>query len=128
MSSGQFVVHNVARSTNNHRLGREGEERVARYWQDHGWFVLARNYRGRGFEIDLIVQRGSTLVFVEVKARRCLDDWQLHEFITEQKRRALQRGAEQFIAERCPDADCYRFDLCLLSANKITVVTDVLAS
>lgn len=128
MLSGQFVVRDVARSVNNHWRGKQGEERVARYWQQRGWLVLARNYRGRGFEIDLIVQRGNTLVFVEVKARRRLNGWQLHEFITEQKRRALQRGAERFIAERRPVADCYRFDLCLLTANEITVVTDVLAS
>ena len=119
----------MARSTtNNHRWGKQGEELVARYWQERGWVVLAKNYRGRGFEIDLIVQRGRTLVFVEVKARRYLGDWQLTEFITEQKGRALQRGAKRFLAERCPDADSYRFDLCLLIGNKITVVSDILAS
>lgn len=128
MLFGQFAVPEVVRSTNNYQLGKQGEERVARYWQGRGWSVLARNYRGRGFEIDLVVQRGKTLVFVEVKARRQLASWQLHEFITEQKRRALQRGAERFVAEHRPNADCYRFDLCLLTDNGITVVADILAS
>lgn len=115
-------------STDNHWRGKRGEERVARYWQSNGWLILAKNYRGRGFEIDLIVQRGGTLVFVEVKARQYSGDWQLHEFITEQKRRSLQRGAEQFIAEYHPEADCYRFDLCLLLGGELTVITDILGS
>lgn len=48
-------------------------------WIAMGWLILkgyrplARRYRGRGGEIDLIMQRGTTLLFIEVKARRSLD-------------------------------------------------------
>lgn len=110
------------------RRGREGEEAVAAWWQARGWRVLARNYCGRGFEIDLIVNKARTLAFVEVKTRQRDLLHTLDEFITTRKRKALQLGAQYFIAEHQPDADHYRFDLCLYNAQgKVTVLPDVLA-
>ncbi|MDE3269252.1 MAG: ribonuclease HII [Pseudomonadota bacterium] len=107
-------------------LGNRAEELVANAWQRQGWRVLARNYRGIGFEIDLITQRGKTLVFVEVKARSSLaKNWQVEDFISERKRSSLQRGAEHFIASQTPTADHYRFDLCIVVNNHINVLTDV---
>ena len=110
------------------RRGREGEDAVAAWWQARGWRVLARNYCGRGFEIDLIVSKARTLSFVEVKARQCDLLHTLDEFITPRKRKALQRGAQHFIAKQQPEAEHYRFDLCLYNAQgKVTVLPDVLA-
>ena len=51
-------------------LGRAGEDRAARYFEDRGYAVLARNWRCREGEIDLVVARGDDLVVVEVKTRR----------------------------------------------------------
>ncbi len=56
-----------ARST-----GRAAEEVVARWLQRSGWTILARNWRGTRGELDIVVASGSTIVFVEVKARRHL--------------------------------------------------------
>ena len=101
---------------------------VAAWWQARGWRVLACNYCGRGFEIDLVVSKARVLVFVEVKARRRDLQRALVEFITPRKRRALQRGARHFITARQPDVDHYRFDLCLYSGDgRITVMSDILA-
>ncbi len=105
-----------------------GEDAAAAWWEARGWCILARNYRGRGFEIDLIAAKERNLAFIEVKARRRELTRTLAEFITPRKRMALQRGAQHFITEHQPDADHYRFDLCLYSAwGKITVLPDVLA-
>ncbi|MGB5208749.1 MAG: YraN family protein, partial [Azonexus sp.] len=49
--------------------GREAEERAARHLESRGLRVVARNFRIRGGEIDLICRAGSTLVFVEVRLR-----------------------------------------------------------
>jgi putative endonuclease len=53
------------------RLGRYGEEIVARRLVAQGWSIVARNARVGGVrgELDLIALDGPTLVFVEVKAR-----------------------------------------------------------
>ena len=51
-------------------LGRAGEDRAARYFEALGFTVLARNWRCRDGEIDLVVADRSAVVVVEVKTRR----------------------------------------------------------
>ena len=50
-------------------LGREGEDRVARYLKQNGYIIVKRNYRERFGEIDIIAENNTYLVFVEVKTR-----------------------------------------------------------
>ena len=51
-------------------LGKEGEDLACRELRRRGYAVLARRYRTRFGEIDIIARDGDTLVFVEVKTRR----------------------------------------------------------
>jgi putative endonuclease len=49
-------------------------ERIAAWWlRLHGWRILAQRARVAGGEVDLVARRGSTLAFVEVKARASAD-------------------------------------------------------
>ncbi|MDP1996955.1 MAG: YraN family protein, partial [Gallionella sp.] len=50
--------------------GAQAEQHAARYLQQQGLKPVAQNYRSRFGEIDLIMQDGATLVFVEVRLRR----------------------------------------------------------
>ena len=50
--------------------GRRGDALVGRYLEEGGWTILARNYRSRYGEIDLIAENGTFLAFVEVKLRK----------------------------------------------------------
>jgi putative endonuclease len=52
--------------------GRRAESWAALYLRLKGYRILARGYSVRGGEIDLIAQRGSSVVFVEVKYRPTL--------------------------------------------------------
>jgi putative endonuclease len=54
------------------KLGRLGERRAAWFYRLRGYRIVDRNVRMRGGEIDLVVQRGRLLVFVEVKARQSI--------------------------------------------------------
>ena len=61
-----------------------------------GYRVLARRFAVSGGEIDLIVQRGQTIAFVEVKARDDLDA--AASAILETKRRRISRAARVWLA------------------------------
>lgn len=49
--------------------GQEAEERAAHYLESQGLTILARNFRRRAGEIDIVAQDGGTLAIVEVRAR-----------------------------------------------------------
>ena len=50
--------------------GRVAEDSVARHYERRGFRVLRRRWRGRGGELDLVLQSGDDVVFVEVKKAR----------------------------------------------------------
>ncbi|MDO5529346.1 MAG: YraN family protein [Paracoccus sp. (in: a-proteobacteria)] len=49
------------------------EDGVARHYSDRGYALLAKRWRGKAGEIDLICRKGDCYVFVEVKSSSCLD-------------------------------------------------------
>jgi len=74
-------------------LGRAGEDRAARYFEERGYRILARNWRCREGELDLIVATESELVVVEVKTRRGVAYGHPLEAIDARKRLRLWRLA-----------------------------------
>jgi putative endonuclease len=61
-----------------------------------GYRLLARRYSASGGEIDLIVKRGDTIAFVEVKARDAMDD--ALGAISPRKRERFSRAARAWVA------------------------------
>jgi putative endonuclease len=57
------------RDLSNKALGAYGESLVARWYETRGYTVVARNWRCREGEVDLIVALANTVVFCEVKTR-----------------------------------------------------------
>ena len=51
-------------------LGKQGEDLACREIRRRGYALLARRYRTRWGEIDIVARDGDTLVFIEVKTRR----------------------------------------------------------
>ena len=51
-------------------LGKHGEDLACRELRRRGYALLARRYRTRWGEIDIVARDGRTLVFIEVKTRR----------------------------------------------------------
>ena len=60
-----------------------------------GYRPLARRYSASGGEIDLIMKRGDTVVFVEVKTRGVMDD--ALGAISAQKRERFSRAARAWV-------------------------------
>ncbi len=92
-------------------MGRLAEDLSAWYFRLKGYRILARNWRTRFGEIDLIVQKGKTLVFVEVKARRSQRKGSPEEALTPAKKKKLLRLAEAYLSANPNAATVYRFDL-----------------
>lgn len=74
-----------------------GAERAALVWlMAKGYRPLARRYAEAGGEIDLVMRRGGTIAFVEVKTRASMDDALVS--IDEAKRRRIRRAARAWQA------------------------------
>lgn len=79
------------RTADRRATGASGEEVVARWLTGRGWRVLARNWRCRSGEIDIIaIEPGGAVVAFEVKTRRGLGYGDPLESITRAKLRRLR--------------------------------------
>ena len=80
--------------------GAIGENLAAEYLMKKGFRVMARNYRSRKAEIDLIVQRDNWLVFVEVKTRNSNAWGEPESFVNSLQRRLIYEAAEEYIFKK----------------------------
>lgn len=90
--------------------GKAGEQYAADYLAGKGYRIVTRNYRCREGEIDIIAERGSFLVFVEVKERKTNALVSPLESITPNKRARMLRTASAYLL-RHPCALQPRFDV-----------------
>lgn len=91
-------------------LGRRGEDLAAHFLEDAGYHLIERNWRCRQGEIDIVAERGDTIVFVEVKTRSSLAFGHPFEAITASKLARLRGLAGAWCAERSPSATRIRLD------------------
>jgi putative endonuclease len=92
-------------------LGRAGEDAAVAFYVRKGFTVVERNWRCSAGEIDLIVRRGSLLVFCEVKTRSNMTRGLPSEAVDRRKQARLRRLAGRWLAERRPRARDLRFDV-----------------
>ena len=99
-------------------LGRRGEQMAAEHLVRRGFTIVARNYRPRWGEIDIIAFDGRTLTFCEVKSRRVRTPLRgpaerpPFESLHPRKRAQVRRMARHWISEQYerPYAPVIRFD------------------
>ncbi|MBI5303598.1 MAG: YraN family protein [Chloroflexi bacterium] len=101
-------------------LGDAGERLAARFLEQRGYAILARNYRTRAGEIDLIAQDAGGLAFVEVRTRRGDAMGAPEESLTPRKRAHLLATAQAFLASHVEHADCaWRIDLVAIELDRV---------
>lgn len=110
-----------------HELGRRGEWYAAWFYRLHGFRVVARNVRTRGGEIDLIVRRGGTLAFVEVKARASVAAGEGSDAVTREKQSRIARLAGRWLAQH-PHEGEIRYDVLSLRWTGLRFVTTQFAN
>ena len=82
--------------------GFAAERRAVWWYRLRGWKILGENVWAAGNELDLIVRRGRTLRFVEVKEKKGSRYGDPLEMLTAEKQRRLRRAAEAWLGTR-PD-------------------------
>lgn len=99
----------------NHQGGIEAEEIAATHLQHNGYRILARRYKCKQGEIDIIAEKDGLIAFVEVKSRRSelLDDP-----IGKTGKRRIAGAALQYISEN-PEISNYemRFDFIFVDSR-----------
>lgn len=92
-------------------LGRQGEALAAAYLEQCGYVIVARNYRSRQGELDLVAEDGGTIAFVEVKTRRDGAAVGPFEAVTKAKQRQMARVALDYLARHGQEERPARFDV-----------------
>ena len=78
-------------------MGQWGEEQVAEKLRRDGWTVVARNFRCRFGELDLVAENKTFLVFVEVKLRKDDRFGSACEAVTTSKQHKLRAAAQYYL-------------------------------
>ena len=99
------------------KLGAKGERRARWFYRLRGYRVLEANVKLRGGELDLVVQRGRTLVFVEVKTRQSLRAGHGYHAVDLRKQFRLVRLVDEYLATRVVGRVRIRYDVMSLFWN-----------
>jgi putative endonuclease len=96
---------------NKHKVGLRGQDEAENFLARRGCEILARNYRIRSGEIDLIARDGEYIAFVEVKFRTGAGFGLPRESVTAAKQRKIIRAALHYIAAKNLHSQDFRFDV-----------------
>lgn len=93
--------------------GAQAEQLAVQYLQQQGLKLIVQNFHSRFGEIDLIMQHGTTLVFIEVRLRRNAGFGGAAASIDARKQQRIISTAQQYLAGLARIPAC-RFDVVLL--------------
>lgn len=116
------------RGARSHLSGLSAEAAVAALYGRAGAVVLARRWRGKAGEIDLVLREGEVTVFVEVKSSR--DHARAAQRLSPAQARRILRAAEEWLATRPAGAPAEtRVDVALVDASgRIEIVENALSA
>ena len=103
--------------TTNKQLGDRGEQVVADFLTAAGHEIVARNYKTKLFEVDIISQKAQVLYFTEVKYRSGRDFGEALDFIDKKKQQKMHLAVEGFMATHPEYAD-FRPTLAVAAVDK----------
>ena len=84
--------------TSTRAVGNAGEDKACLWLRSHGYEIVARNWRTRRGEIDIIAQKDGMLVFAEVKTLPSGDLETLAHELDRRKQRRIVETAQLFLA------------------------------
>ncbi|MCL2404117.1 MAG: YraN family protein [Defluviitaleaceae bacterium] len=96
---------------NKYKAGLSGQEAAEKFLLNKGYQVLARNYRIKSGEVDLILQHDNYIVFVEVKFRTSLSYGLPREAVGHTKQKRIINTALHYLARHKLSENDIRFDV-----------------
>ena len=98
--------------------GKKAEEFVATFYVNEGYSLLAMNYSSRFGEIDIILQKGTIVVFCEVKLRKQGSKVSSVEAVDYHKQKRISRTAGLFLEENTSFQNFFaRFDVAAVTPD-----------
>jgi ribonuclease HII len=107
----------IKHKTTTKQLGDRGEQVVVDYLESSGHEIVARNYKTKLFEVDIISRKNEILYFTEVKYRSDYDFGEALDFIDKKKQQKMHLAAEGFLATH-PDYADFRPILAVAAVDK----------
>ncbi len=106
------------------KVGKIGESLAIEHFKAKGYEIRAQNYRTRSGEIDLIVQRGKRIVFVEVKTRRSRKFGAPQAAVTPTKQRQISKIALNYLqTHKILDVPCQFDVVAIILSWKFELIT-----
>lgn len=103
------------------KFGRDGEDRVAEWYERAGGKVLERNWRCPSGEIDLVVSLGAVIVFCEVKTRSSSRYGSPFEAVDHRRVKRLRSAAMQYLRSKKLSRGGIRFDVAAVIGGRVEV-------
>ncbi len=91
-------------------LGKYGEKHAGTYLMENGYKIIAKNYRCRYGEIDIIALKDNVFCFIEVKTRQNKEFGEPEESIDLQKLKKICLAAQHYISCKNLQECNFRFD------------------
>lgn len=111
-------LSDLIRRTARQQTGDAAEDAALMHLLGQGLQLVQRNFRCRGGEIDLVMREGSTVVFVEVRARASGSHGGAAASITPAKQRRLILAAQTWLQTQPGTPPC-RFDVVALEGGRM---------
>ena len=104
-------------------LGIFGEELAVNFLVNKGVRIVARNYRFKKFEIDIIGQHGDKIIIYEVKTRETAQIGEPYKAVTRNKQRQIVQVADRYVRETNNNAEV-QFDVISIVHNRFRTVIE----
>jgi putative endonuclease len=106
-------------------FGKTGEDLACRELERRGYAIVARRYRRRGGELDIIARDGETVVFVEVKTRQDHAFGPAAEAVGVVKQRRMAQLAMDYLLRHHLTQRACRFDVVAIHFDRERPVIEV---
>ena len=105
-------------------IGNFGENKISKLYRSKGYKIISRNFNCRYGELDIVAQKGNTVVIIEVKTRKNDSYANAKDFVDYNKQNKIKRTTDIFLQQNNLSDYFVRFDVAEVYTqnNKINII------